>query len=415
MPHTKISTSSSNPCALVLTLALTSTSAFTLMSAGCSSNGDDDRDGDNNSSGDGDGDNTSSGDGDGGANGAPENPLTDPSAGPAAGNPDGHCSVPADAGLEDVSTPTTIVGEGSAESCTSEAFVEAVARGGVITFDCGDKPHTITLSETARVFNDASDQVVIDGAGLITLSGGGAHRILYMNTCDEAQHWTTSHCDNQEFPQLSVQNITFIDGNSESIKDIEGSGGAIYASGGRFKAINARFFNNTAPRIGADTGGGALRVMQQYEGRPVYLVNTTFGGAEGYGNTSSNGGGISSIGVSWSIYNSVFSHNEAVGLGGNPAQDGTVGGGSGGAIYNDGLKMTLSLCGTRIEHNQVKAYGDAIFFVTNNHTGNVVIKDSVIHNNCGGSWHPTYPGISNHDDTPIDVENSDITGCETKP
>jgi hypothetical protein len=45
-------------------------------------------------------------------------------------------------------------------------------------------------------------------------------------------------------------------------------------------------------------------------------VNSTFGGAEGYGNVCANGGGLSSIGVSWTIINSVFSHNEAIGNGG---------------------------------------------------------------------------------------------------
>jgi hypothetical protein len=339
------------------------------------------------------------------------NPLTNPTEGPAAGNPDGHCQVPSEAGLEDASRPKTVVGTGTPESCTGDAFIAAVALGGVITFDCGSAPHTITLAAPAKVFNDASERVVIDGGGLITLSGAGKTRILYMNTCDEAQHFTTPRCDNQQFPQLTVQNITFVDGSTRGGSDIESSGGAVYAQGGRFKAINARFFNNRCPETGQDTGGGALRVLQQYEGRPAYLVNTTFGGTEELGNSGSNGGAISSIGVSWSVYNSVFSHNSAVGKGGNPAESGTPGGGSGGAIYNDGNEMTLALCGTLIEHNRVNAYGDAIFFVSNNHTGDIRIEDSIIRNNCGGSWNPTHPSISNHDDTPITVTSSEIVGC----
>jgi hypothetical protein len=70
--------------------------------------------------------------------------------------------------------------------------------------------------------------------------------------------------------------------------------------------------------------------------------------------------------------------------------------------------MTLSLCGTRIEQNQVNTHGSAIFFVTNDHTGDVRIRDSVIRGNLGGSWYPTYPQISNHDDTPIMVSGSTI-------
>jgi hypothetical protein len=135
-------------------------------------------------------------------------------------------------------------------------------------------------------------------------------------------------------------------------------------------------------------------------------VNSTFGGAEGLGNVCSNGGGISSIGVSWTIINSLFSYNSAIGNGGNPAEAGTPGGGSGGGIYNDGNTMTLSLCGTTIEHNTVNDFGSAIFFVTNNHLGNIVIDQSVIQNNVGGSWYPEVNGISMHDDTDITITDS---------
>jgi len=228
-----------------------------------------------------------------------------------------------------------------------------------------------------------------------------------MNTCDEEQVWTSPRCDNQETPQLTVQNLTFANGNSKSETEWDG-GGAIYASGGRFKVINSRFINNVCAESGPDVGGGAIRAFQQYQGLPVYVVNSTFGGGEGLGNVGSNGGALSSIGVSWTILNSVISHNQAIGNGGNPAQSGTPGGGSGGGIYNDGNTMTLTLCGTRMEYNQVNAFGSAIFFVSNDHSGDIVIASSVITSNLGGSWYPTYPQISNHDDTPIMVSDSII-------
>ncbi|OIP37032.1 MAG: hypothetical protein AUK47_14255 [Deltaproteobacteria bacterium CG2_30_63_29] len=337
--------------------------------------------------------------------------LTNPTDGPPAGYAAGGCAVPTGATAEDVSSPTRTVGTGSPASCTSEAFVSAVAGGGVITFNCGPDPVTITLNETAKIVNNTGvgpdSKIVIDGGGLVTLSGGGAHRILYMNTCDEAQVWTTSHCQDQDHPKLTVQNLTFIDANSKGESEFDG-GGAIWARGGRLKVVNSRFFNNVCADTGPDVGGAAIRVFSQSQGLPVYVVNSTFGGGPEYGNTCSNGGGISSIGVSWTIINSLFSYNDAIGNGGNPSQPGTPGGGSGGAIYNDGNTMTLSLCGVLIEHNTVVQHGSAIFFVTNNHTGNVRIEDSLITNNTGGSWYPTYPQISNHDDTPIEVINSTI-------
>lgn len=335
------------------------------------------------------------------------NPLTNPSDGPPAGNPDGSCTVPALAGLADSSNPTTVVGTGTPESCTGDAFIAAVAGGGVITFACGPDPMTITVDRPAKVFNDTGPEIVIDGGGLVSLSGAGRTRILYMNTCDEAQVWTTPECDNQDHPRLTVQNITFIDASSKNETDYDG-GGAIWVRGGRFKIVNARFFNNVCADTGPDVGGAGIRAFSQYNGLPVYVVNTTFGGADGFGNTCSNGGGVSSIGVSWSIINSLFTHNHAIGNGGNPADAGTPGGGSGGAIYNDGNTMTLSLCGVAIQNNDVVQHGSAIFFVTNDHSGDIRIEGSVITNNTGGSWYPTYPQISNHDDTPIVVIDSVI-------
>jgi hypothetical protein len=346
----------------------------------------------------------------GGSGGSVEvpNPLTNPDEGPPAGNqsPEASCDVPAEAGLEDSSEPSTVVGSGTPASCTGAAFVAAVAQGGIITFDCGSEPVVITLAETAKIFNDTGPDIVIDGGGLVTLSGAGNRRILYMNTCDEAQGWTTSHCQDQDHPRLTIQNLTFIDANSKNEPDDTAGGGAVWVRGGRFKIINSRFFHSVCADSGPDVGGAAVRVFSQHQNQPVYLVNTTFGGADGYGNVCSNGGGISSIGVSWTVINSLFSHNRAVGNGGNPQQEGTPGGGSGGAIYNDGNTMTLSLCGTRIEHNDVVQHGSAIFFVTNDHSGDIRIDRSVITNNSGGSWYPTYPQISAHDDTPIVVTDS---------
>lgn len=342
----------------------------------------------------------------GGAN--PVYPPTDPLSGPAAGNPDGKAPVPPEGLAADVSRPDRVIGTGTPESCTAEAFIAAVAQGGKITFNGGSKPFTLTLSRPAKVFNDKPD-VVIDGGGLVTLSGGGTTRILYMNTCDPNQVWTTSHCDNQEHPQLTVQNLTFIDGNAsnESNAGEGGGGGAVYASGGRLKVVNCRFFNNACASLGPDVGGGAIRAFQQFQGLPVYVVHSTFGGADGYGNRGANGGALSSIGVSWSIYNSLFSFNGALGNGGNPASPGTPGGGSGGAIYNDGNAMTLALYGSLLEQNQANAFGSAVFFVSNNGTGRVHIEDSVLRKNVGGSWY-VKPGLSMDAGSRLEIVNSTL-------
>lgn len=311
---------------------------------------------------------------------------------PSAGNPNGHCTIPAAAALEDVSHPTTVVGDGTSASCTADAFVNAVADGGIITFACGPDPVTITLRETAKVWNDKSTKVVIDGGGKVTLSGGDKVRILYQNTCDQALHYTTSHCDNQDSPQLTVQNLTFVHGAAAGLSP--DGGGAIFARGGRLKIINSRFFNNSCDSTGPDVGGAAVRAFDQYDDQPLYVVNSTFGGSAELGNVCSNGGGLSSIGVSYSVINSLFSYNRAIGRGANPARSGTPGGGSGGAIYNDGNTFTLSLCGTSIEHNSAVEGGGAIFFVSNDHSGSLVIDSSTLRDNPNDGFATAgYPGI----------------------
>jgi hypothetical protein len=315
------------------------------------------------------------------------------------------CAASTAAQPEDVLAPRTVVGAGTPASCTADAFVQAVANGGVITFDCGPDPVTITLTATAKVFNDTGPKIVIDGGGKVTLSGGGTVRILYQNTCDQAQHWTTSHCNDQDHPLLTVQNLTFVDGNAKGTGE---GGGAIFAQGGRLKVVNSRFFRNVCDDTGPDIGGGAIRAFQQSKGLPIYVVGSTFGGSAGQGNVGSNGGALSSIGVSWTVMNSELSYNEAIGNGGNPATGSTPGGGSGGAIYNDGNTMTLAVCNSRIRFNEVNAFGSAIFFVSNDHSGDIRIDDSTITNNIGGSWYPKYPQISMHDDTKIVVNNSTI-------
>ena len=311
---------------------------------------------------------------------------------PKAGNP-GGAAVPAAAQAVDTSHPTRTVGNGTPASCTSAAVVAAVAAGGVITFSCGPDPVVITMSATARVRN-SSTRVVLDGGGKVTLSGAGQRRILYQDTCDQAQGWTTSHCQDQSTPQLTVQNLTFADGDSTGNTAEGGGGGAILDRGGRLKVVNSRFLRNRCDRTGPDLGGAAIRALDQSGDLPVYIVGSTFGGAPGQGGTCSNGGALSSIGVSWVVLNSVMTYNSAVGDGANPARSGTPGGGSGGAIYTDGNRYTVTVQGSVIEHNTAKEGGGALFFVSNDHTGTLGLIDSTLRANPSEGFETAgYPGI----------------------
>jgi hypothetical protein len=316
-------------------------------------------------------------------------PAPPPASRLSAGNPDGRATVPADGRAVDTSRPTRVIGTGTPESCTSAAVVAAVAAGGIITFDCGPDPVTITMTATAKVRNANGPRIVLDGGGLVTLSGGGRRRILYMNTCDRAQGWTTSHCQDQDHPQLTVQNLTFVDGNSTGETAEGGGGGAVFVRGGRFKVVNSRFVRNRCDRTGPDLGGAAVRVLSQWRGLPVYVVQSTFEGG-----VCSNGGALSSIGVSWVVLNSVLTDNSAIGRGANPARDGTPGGGSGGAIYTDGNRFTVRIAGTVIEDNHAEEGGGAVFFVSNDRTGTMSIESSTLRRNPSDGFETRgYPGI----------------------
>jgi hypothetical protein len=284
------------------------------------------------------------------------------------------------------SHPNHVVGHGTPRSCTSAAVVAAVRDGGVIRFSCGPAPVTLTMRATAKVRN-TSAQVVLDGGGLVTLSGGGRRRILYMDTCDPAQVWTTSHCQDQATPRLVVQNMGFTGGNSTGQHFEGGGGGAIFDRGGRLTIVNSVFADNRCDATGPDLGGAAVRALSQYQDRPVFVVGSRFSG-----NACSNGAALSSIGVSWTVLNSRFTGNRAIGRGANPARASTPGGGSGGAIYNDGDAMTLTIGGSTFTGNHANEGGGAIFFVSDDRTGAMSITDSTLQGNPNDGFHT--PGLA---------------------
>ncbi len=305
---------------------------------------------------------------------------------PGAAAPGDPVVVPPEARAVDTSHPDRWVGTGTPGSCTSRAVVRAVARGGTIRFRCGPDPVTIVLKRTAKVVN-TSKRVVLDGGGLVTLSGGGERRILYQDTCDPKQTWTTSHCDDQASPRLVVQYLTLADGNATGETYEGGGGGAIFARGGRLKIVDSTFTDNRCDRTGPDLGGAAVRALSQHHGLPVYVVGSTFTGGR-----CSNGSALSSIGVSWAVYNSSFRHNRAIGHGANPATPGTPGGGSGGAIYADGNDFTVLVAGSTMKDNRAREGGGAIFFVSNDRTGDLEIRSSRLEENPSAQFE-TDPGI----------------------
>jgi hypothetical protein len=332
-----------------------------------------------------------------------------------AGNPDGKCSeaLPDEAKPADVSNPTTVVGDGSAASCTFDKLNAAIMQGGVITFDCGDDAVTIDVTATLELPTDRN--TVIDGGNKVTLDGGGKVRIMKWDSPD----WLNN--DNT----LTLQHLVMQNGKATPTEMIperpepcsqgynDGEGGALYMRDGALRAIDVTFLNNSAAELGPDTGGGAVYMLGS---KPAYIASCTF-----KGNKASNAGAIGSLFCTDFIYDSLFEDNEAVGHGANnndPSmcefmnndQNEIGSGGNGGAIYSDGVAMDITICGTQVRGNKSGAFGAAVFFTSNDQSnkGTLSIRDSVMFDNIPKEmvWE-WKPGISTNADTPEPVD-SDI-------
>jgi hypothetical protein len=296
------------------------------------------------------------------------------------GNPNGNAPVPAAGQAVSTAHPDHVIGNGTPASCTSAAVVATVALGGIITFSCGPGPVTITMTATAEV--GGASQTVIDGGGLVTLSGGGSLRILDSDTC--------SSCWEQSGPDLVVQNMRFIDGYSGTEQTGSTShygGGAIFDQGGQLTVVNSDFAGNGCYQYGPDLGGGAIRAYGMDMSTPVYITDDTF-----TGNQCSNGGALSGLYANFVVINSLLTGNNAIGWGQNPAQSGTPGGGSGGAIYTDGDSYNLVINGSAVSGNSAREGGGGIFCVVDNDQGALTIQDSVMQSNTSGQFQDA-PGI----------------------
>jgi predicted outer membrane repeat protein len=340
----------------------------------------------------------------GGATGTGGSLATGGSGGtPVAGNPDGSCSagIPAEGQPVDTSTPATVVGTGTAASCTFSALEAAVTAGGIITFDCGADPVTIAVTATLNLPTDRS--TVIDGGNQITLDGEGQVQILRFDHPD----WMVN--DNG----LTLQHLSLINGKTTPAEAIppapapcsqgfnDGEGGALYVRDGTLRVIDVTFENNQAAQLGPDTGGGAIYVNGS---KPAFIVSSTF-----RNNSGSNAGGIGALFVELNLYDCLFTGNQATGNGAN-GDDATqcsvinngqhqVGsGGNGGAIYSDGVGVSMNVCGTQVVGNHANAFGAAIFFTSNDaaNRGSLAITDSTLTGNVQDNdyWEDGGPGIS---------------------
>ena len=122
-----------------------------------------------------------------------------------------------------------------------------------------------------------------------------------MNTCDPAQVVDDLALPGPGHAAAPVQNLTFADGDATGEKTEGGGGGAIFVRGGRFKVVELAGSSATAAtRTGPDLGGGRGPRAEPVHGLPVVRGEQHASGSAA-GRSCSNGGALSSIGVSWDV------------------------------------------------------------------------------------------------------------------
>ena len=196
--------------------------------------------------------------------------------------------------------PTTVlaagvVGTGTPESCTEAALDDALAGGGLVTFNCGMEPVTIALT-AEKVITAETAKTTVDGAGLVTLSGGDAVRVFNVN----------------EGAALEVQYLTVANGDGRTA-----SGGGIYNEG------TLTVTNSTLRDSSARYGGGI------YNEGSLDVTNSTLSGNSGGG-----AGGIWNEGAA-NISNSTLTANTA-------NRVGTFGGFGGGILNYSGTAQVIN-------------------------------------------------------------------------
>jgi hypothetical protein len=345
-------------------------------------------------------------------------------------------------------TPTpvlggTVVGTGTAGSCTEAALDAALANGGNITFNCGGSPVPITVTSTKTISADTT----IDGRSLITISGGNSVGVFSVNTGVNftvenltIANGTGAYSDPDgyldgggiaNFGTLTVTNSTF-SGNGVC----GGPGGAIYNEGTLTITDSSFAYNYAGPCEGWTTGGaiyndGTLTITNStfsgnsagegggagaiYNDGTLTITNSTFSGNSTSGRWG--GGSIWNYGGTLTITNSTFSGNSASGIGngggiynGPGISDMAVTNStffnnsaafSGGAIANDGGVVTIT--NSTLSGNSASIYGGAILngggvsdLDSTLTVTNTIVANSTSAGNCWGS--PTDGGHNIDDD-----------------
>ncbi len=225
-----------------------------------------------------------------------------------------------------------VVGSGTPDSCTDDAFNTALKAGGTITFNCGTSPVSINVLNE----KDISGTVTIDGGGRVTLNGRNRARLFRVASG----------------ASLTLQKITlaYAAANGAGNGDGGGNGAGVLNEGGTLVIIDSTI---TASR--AEEGGGAI--YNKGNGT-VNLIRVTLSN-----NTAgTNGGGLGNEAGTVTLANTTFSANFAANMGGG--------------VFND--TGTVTLINNTIYDNNA-GFGPSE--IAKGQGGTITLKNSIVANN----------------------------------
>lgn len=286
------------------------------------------------------------------------------------------------------------VGDGTPGSCTEAAFDSALAGGGLVDFNCGGSPVTITLTSQKTISADTT----IDGANLVTLSGGNSTRLFMVNlgTSLNLEDLILTNGSNSQGGAiyndgtLMINNSLFSNNaalgglggainnpgtlsiaNSTFVNNFAGLIGGSLLNNGTATILSCNFINNQSADAGAIYNNGSMTIA-----RSNFIDNTTTGGA---------GAGIYND-ANDAVYTSVFSGN-------------TTTGGSGGGLYNVIYAQALVSRSSFINNGAPGSFGGGIA-----NEGQLTILTDVFTGNYASA--ALGGGIYSTSTNPTDITNS---------
>ena len=292
-----------------------------------------------------------------------------------------------------------VVGNGTPASCTEAALTTALSGGGAVTFNCGG-PKTILVLN----MNTIAQNTIIEGGGVITLTGGLATRLFWVNataslamsniTLDSAFSSNGSGGAIWSAGPLTLTNVTV----QYSQAGLQYCGGALLAAG-ETHIINSTFNNNAA-----GLGGGAICVRSQ-PGTQVQITDSSFSSNQAVDTTNGLGGALYVEYGTAVVHDSIFLFNSAhfggavyaaldnatVTLEGSPAGtpyasklqlNANTATEDGGAIYNKRGVMTINNAVVTVNRTPTQTplagYGGAIY-----NEGVLTLTHSIVSKNEG--------------------------------